>query len=150
MKKLLIINYSFIFVLIAFLSGCDSPETQKNTSLHKVDGKLHGENKWFYEDGTLQLQANYNMGVLDGVFIRYHENGKKELEEHFENGLREGSSNTYYPNGNIKTEAIFKQDTLQGIYYIYHRYTKSLLSEWKIISNDSLREQSDAWNSYRI
>ena len=61
-------------------------KSKKICSIEKyVDGKLHKDQRYFYEDGTLKSLINYKNSILDNNTILYWPNGKIKRELYFEN-----------------------------------------------------------------
>jgi len=53
--------------------------------MHDQEGKTTSHQIWF-ENGNLKLDAKYKNGELDGIYTRYHENGKVAYKREFANG----------------------------------------------------------------
>ena len=88
-----------------------------------VDGKEHGQERWWYEDGARAGQCSYRDGLLDGPCLHWHPmgirrncrwsiaggegmaelvwfaNGKEKSSARFELGKQEGN-----PRDGMKTE----------------------------------------------
>ena len=81
-------------------------------------GKLDGEQKRFFKEGTLQAIMQYTKGVLHGKKALWNDSGSL-LEEatYFEGGL-EGP---YYLKRQNGTEIIsnYKNNKLEGLYLLY-------------------------------
>lgn len=53
--------------------------------MHDKEGKTTYHKIWF-ENGNLELDASYKNGKLDGVYTRYHENGKIAYKREYADG----------------------------------------------------------------
>ena len=104
-------------------------------------GEKDGLWEWYYPNGTLLMEENYNDGELDGLFVEYDEHGniisKGEYIEGLEDGswfykrgvateigsyyegLRIGDWKTFYENGKPATESHYDQGLLNGKYLVY-------------------------------
>lgn len=112
---------AIISIAILFLS-CQKTETSKYPNgqvkfiLHKNEqGKLHGESKYWYENGNLMLTADYTNGIIDGKLARYREDGTKLTEDVFVNGKLNGVCHEFHYNGNVLSEMPYVNDTLHGM-----------------------------------
>jgi len=62
---------------------------------------------YYYPDGNVSREFNYQGGKAHGVHIRYHENGQKYTEENFSNGKKHGTVRRWTEEGNIARDANF-------------------------------------------
>ena len=76
--------------------------------------RIDGQAKWWYENGSLQIVADYKKGKLDGKVIRYYGNGMKQSEAEYRNDLLNGLSLDYNFNGKVIVEKNYRNDTLDG------------------------------------
>jgi antitoxin component YwqK of YwqJK toxin-antitoxin module len=51
------------------------------------NGKRHGKTIRWYEDGKKKYENKYQNGRLHGKFIGWHENGNKRYEYEYQNGI---------------------------------------------------------------
>lgn len=100
--------------------GCDG--AQSNVKTHEEyypDGKLketveldqqgksHGVQKAFWENGNVQSEYTWQHGVLDGIVKVYYENGKLSGIGHFSNGAQDSILTNYYGNGKVESLTTF-------------------------------------------
>lgn len=64
------------------------------------EGKLDGNRKVYYKDGTIAEDTNYKAGIKDGTAKTYSEKGKLIDEHIYKNGQFEGLASYYDGNGN--------------------------------------------------
>lgn len=127
------------------------------TSLaHYSEGKLHGINKDYFDNGKIKAIINYNGGLLEGDCIYYHSNGQIEQTGYFVNnlfhglykyydsmgiiiadaiyqkGLKKGKSHEYYEDGSIKNYNFYRADTL--VYSRNYKDNESLTYEYPILN----------------
>ena len=76
-------------------------------------GKEDGAIKYYYEDGTLQMEAYAKDGKPEGSSKYYYENGKIYQEENYINGKRNGIFKTYNEDGGLASEVLFKDDVME-------------------------------------
>ena len=71
-----------------------------------IDGKIvHGIRASYYRDGkTLYSKQTYNYGVKHGPATWYYKNGQVFKQTNFEDGKRQGLTRVYYKNGNLLAE----------------------------------------------
>lgn len=91
----------------------DSELKSKTVSYCKLD-KLHGKTKIF-KHKILIAEIDYVNGVVDGLFIRYYENGNIELICQYESDQLVQSTE-YHENGNLR-EKIFPKTGYRALYY---------------------------------
>ncbi|MCA9112861.1 MAG: exo-alpha-sialidase, partial [Planctomycetaceae bacterium] len=80
------------------------------------DGRylLHGPERWYYPDGTLQYEATFALGKKVGSEVLYYPDGSKVWSwNHFENGSSVWTQ--YRPDGSRKTESHWKDLHADGI-----------------------------------
>ena len=82
--------------------------TQKNQNFH--DGK------WikYHENGRKRLEETYKDGNRDGKVIGYFVDGEKNFEGMFKNGNRDGKWIYWWPNGQKHSEGTWKDGKLDG------------------------------------
>jgi antitoxin component YwqK of YwqJK toxin-antitoxin module len=66
-----------------------------------LDGGLHGENKKYFINGTVQEIANYSFDKLHGEYKRFNIMGEVVDEGFFYEGLKDGVWKEYAPNGSL-------------------------------------------------
>ncbi len=70
------------------------------------DGDKQGE--WFYNVGDHTEIGTFNLGLKDGKWIHYFENGNKSFEGEYRNDEPIGKHNYFYPNGNLKLSGNYR------------------------------------------
>ena len=86
---------------------------------YKLNNKLHGEYKSFYNNGKLEIITSYNKGKIDGLFIRLYKNGFIEEKILYTNGNKEGECIAFYDNGIPKEKSYFVNNKTKSI-VLYH------------------------------
>lgn len=115
-----------LLAAVFMLSACSSVEKDYwengnlKSELPYKGGKLNGTARWYYEDGTIQLEVHYVDDVIHGPSTRYHDNGRKETEENYEHGLRQGMAVEYSYAGVRAEKMFYVNDTLHGPYRKWH------------------------------
>ncbi|MBW1294894.1 toxin-antitoxin system YwqK family antitoxin [Aquimarina litoralis] len=82
-------------------------------------GKLHGEQKTYFENGQLTEKTIYNNGERQGKRIVYSEKGILLKEFTYVNDQLHGITKYYDPNGKVKIEGNYKRDRKDGIWKYY-------------------------------
>ena len=73
---------------------------QQATQIDFVNGKRHGiESRWF-EDGTKKFEGRFKDNILVGVFEEWYQNGQRKSQAVWEGGKRE-SITEWDQNGNL-------------------------------------------------
>jgi antitoxin component YwqK of YwqJK toxin-antitoxin module len=111
----------FLFLMILFVS-CERTEKayyrdgQPKFIIPKNSlGKIEGDAKWWYENGSLMLTAEYKNGQLNGKMTRYYDNGNKQTEDNYLLGKLNGLSREMDLNGNVYSEKTYMNGTLNAI-----------------------------------
>lgn len=64
------------------------------------NGKLEGNRKIYYRDGTIAEDTNYKAGIKEGASKTFSEKGQPIEEHMYKNGQYEGTASYYDGNGN--------------------------------------------------
>jgi len=75
-------------------------------------GKIKGSGKFLNSDGGNIGSTGIPINGREGIWILYHENGKKSQECSYTNGKVNGSFISYYENGNKKFQVKYLNDNL--------------------------------------
>lgn len=133
MKKLLLIIVCFSFVQLQYaqdlLSYEEGSSVKKHITYYKngnkkavhsiKNGKEHGVAFYFFENGKLMEQGNFNEGVKTGYWERKSESGVKLAEANYnDEGEKDGTWRIYDENGTLRYE----------MHYINEKKT----GEWKV------------------
>lgn len=96
----------------------------KSYSLFK-EGKKHGIDREYYNNGKIKEEKEYNEGVLDGFFRKFYENGKLKEECSYDNDVKEDRCRSYYEEGGIKTDVIYDKGKVVSSFCISKRGRRS-------------------------
>lgn len=77
------------------------------------------EEKWFHENGVLQLEGKIVDNQREGVFKGYFPTGELMSIGKFVKGKREGKGKIYYENGKINIENEYRDGKPAGIWKVY-------------------------------
>lgn len=77
------------------------------------------EEKWFHENGVLQLEGKIVDNQREGVFKGYFPTGELMSVGKFVKGKREGKGKIYYENGKINIENEYRDGKAAGIWKVY-------------------------------
>jgi antitoxin component YwqK of YwqJK toxin-antitoxin module len=92
------------------------------------NGQRNGVTRFYnYDNRSLQYEATYKLGVLDGIFKIYDEMGNIGVLYMYKNGKRNGQYIAYYNNGNVRYKGTMKDDKLTGEYFEYSKSGKLTL-----------------------
>ena len=67
-----------------------------------MNGKFHGEYKYYHNNGKLRVICNYVNGDRQGEYKSYHDNGKLCLICNYVNGRYHGEYKIYHYNGELR------------------------------------------------
>ena len=104
-----------------------------------------GYYKGFYENGVLEVEANYIENELSGKWKHYNNTGNLEWIVTYTDGYRNGVYQQFHSNGKLKVEGSIIKEKKQGIEM---RYDENQTLVWKgYYHNDQF---SDVWMRYDV
>ena len=138
MKKLIL---SALFCLVSFYSfGYQIDENFTGQIIKKYkdgqvksienfkNGKLNGEFKEFFENGSLFQIGTFKNGDMKNIKV-FYENGNLKFEQNLKD--RKGKYRGYYPNGKLEVEGeVFQGDEI-GLWKYYNEEGNLLKTEYK-------------------
>ena len=138
MKKLIL---SALFCLVSFYSfGYQIDENfigqvikkYKDGQVKSIEnfknGKLNGEFKEFFENGSLFQVGTFKNGDMKNIKV-FYENGNLKFEQNLKD--RKGKYRGYYPNGMLEVEGeVFQGDEI-GLWKYYNEEGNLLKTEYK-------------------
>lgn len=77
------------------------------------------EEKWFYENGVLQLEGKIVDNLREGEFRGYHPSGELMSVGKFVKGKREGKGKIYFEDGHLKVDCDYRDGDPYGIWKYY-------------------------------
>jgi antitoxin component YwqK of YwqJK toxin-antitoxin module len=85
-------------------------------AVRTVDGKLvaHGTAKWYYNDGSVACEKNFENGMLNGPARWYHKNGELHMMLQYKNGKQDGLEKQYSEDGTLTSEKEWKDGVQDG------------------------------------
>ena len=89
-----------------------------------VNGLFEGNIKYYYESGELEATKNYFSGVEEGKFLRYYKSGELSSMSNYKNGTLTGESIGYYKDGVISYEAQYVNGRGEGEQIFYYKSGK--------------------------
>ena len=90
------------------------------SELHKADGKLDGNCKWYYATGAPMMEANYTMDVLNGESTRWFENGQVMIKANYKENQYEGVVEEYNVAGVLVKKSTYMVGVLNGLFYQWY------------------------------
>lgn len=99
----------------------------KQAEYTKVNGKLDGVLKVYFENGNLKKTGYYKNGIANGKFLEYNEGGNKTFEYYMKNDKKDGKLIAYKDN-KISFSTHYKGDIQNGerIDYYYNEDNETL------------------------
>ncbi len=90
-------------------------EPSKKTPINKcIVIEFTGTYKSFHEDGSIEINADFKNGLLDGKFIHFLSNFHKWREYNFLAGKKHGKATYYYPDGRLNSLTYWHEDKRDG------------------------------------
>ncbi len=77
--------------------------------------------KQYRTDGSVESEAEYHKGRLDGLSREYYPNARIKAEIYFRNGREHGIARFYYPSGIIQKKIIYERGKVEEITLYDHR-----------------------------
>ena len=128
------------------------------------EGKKHGNWKYYYKNGTLQLECIYKHGLRNGYYKEYDIEGNLLHAYKFVDGEKQefvaeltklDVKTEYYPNGKVKVKATYKDDKPEGVWREYSEdgeIEKSYIFKYGIIIGEGIiteqGEKTGPWKEY--
>ncbi|MDR2383093.1 MAG: hypothetical protein LBD76_04315 [Prevotellaceae bacterium] len=72
-----------------------------------VNGRMHGEAKYYYPNGKLRRTIEYKEARRNGLFVYYYDTGEKYSDEQYVNGKVNGLKQNYMKNGTVTMSCSF-------------------------------------------
>lgn len=79
----------------------------------------NGTERHFYLGGKVREEIHYNMGKIDGNWIRYFRNGHKRFIRSYVNGIPNGLWISWYPNGKMEMSGRYVNGVREGKWKTY-------------------------------
>ena len=138
---------NFLFIILLFLFGCDSPEshfsvagTGKAIIINANDPSLHFQNGYRYykgklfsgiieehfKDQTVQQSTQYENGKENGWSQTFFTGGKIAEKRFYLNGEKDSAHTGWWPNGNRRFEYHFSNGIYNGDYKEWYESGKLL------------------------
>jgi antitoxin component YwqK of YwqJK toxin-antitoxin module len=111
-----------IIELVTYKKGFITAREKINRS--DAENKKQGVWKWFYTDGTIQLEGVYKHGLKNGVFKYYDPKGNlKTIEKYLDDQKQQDAEEVakleikrdYFPNGKVKIEGTYRNGLAEGV-----------------------------------
>lgn len=144
-SKLILMKHKLFYLLFIVASlYAATLSAQKETSKYDngkleysieydADGLEHGQWKFYFENGQVEMMENYNHGLPVGAWESYYENGQLESKSFYNNqGYETGIWEGYFENGKLN----YKGEYLNGL----------PVKEWKIFQENGSLEASLSFN----
>jgi len=140
-----------LLVLIYFTS-CTVKKEERNKITDKVfhiyeenwiTNDLHGKNIYYYENGNIDIELNYNQGEINGEYLSYYRNKNLEFKVEYKDGVLlnvieyyneegeeldfgtfnngNGHLKKYYDDGTLRKEGDMLNGLMDGAWKFYTR-----------------------------
>jgi tetratricopeptide (TPR) repeat protein len=98
-----------------------------------LNGKVTGRHTFFYQNGNIQVERDYEDGYANGWDKEYYSNGSLKQSGRFVHGKEEGVWEDYFPNGSIRLRSNYRGGTLEDSAVTY--YSNGRVKERVLIKN---------------
>ncbi|CAH6419009.1 Hypothetical protein HVR_LOCUS197 [uncultured virus] len=97
---------------------------------HYVNGKKYGAYEENYESGKSYIRAEYYNDLLQGEYMKFHNNGKlDEFITRYVDGKKCGAYAVFNKNGDLEFECQYQNDIKHGICKTYYRMYDIIMEE---------------------
>lgn len=117
----------------------------KQAEYTKVNGKINGALKVYYENGKLKKTGYYKSGLANGKFVEYDQEGNKTFEYYQSNDKKNGKLTAYVDN-KISYSSYYKDDIQNGERTEYYYDDESGRLYLKVIGNLLNGEKEGNWS----
>lgn len=91
----------------------------KSEIRYDQDGKQHGLAKFFYENGAVKEESNWEHDLQQGSSRLLYENGAVMEETNWKEGKLDGPASFFYENSKIKATRTYKDGMDEGMFKEY-------------------------------
>ncbi len=84
-----------------------------------LNNRYHGNQTYFYPDGSIQSKGKMYNGLKNGLWSSYHENGKLAREGNYVSGNSHGEWKHYNDQGVLIRRSNYDNNELHGLYESY-------------------------------
>lgn len=78
-------------------------------------GRKHGAERWWHENGTLQLEASYQDGKRDGAYRAWHVDGTPWYAGRDSLGVPVDTLRFWFPNGRLQSLSVFTNGAVASL-----------------------------------
>lgn len=104
-----------------------------------------GKHMYYFENGKIGKEENYNKNQLTGIYKEYYENGQVKCQLNYLNNKTNNKFTYYFENGQVKKTGTYIDNELDGL--VNYNYTNG--EKWKELNykNNKLHGKAIAWHS---
>ena len=85
------------------------------------EGEIEGERRIYFESGKIKNEREYRGGKADGKFFEYYKTGELHMNGNYDEGLKDGVWKIYYKNGKIKERGKYEKGEKIGIWKTFYK-----------------------------
>ncbi len=136
--------------------GSDIPFTGKEKAMVEgkiieydvVEGMRHGDFRFYYENGNLEVQGQMDHNKNIGKWQYYYMTGELESEGNFVDNNPEGKWTLYFPSGKIMEEGIFTNGKRVGLWKQFDEQG-NLIMDKEFLLDDSATTEENFLDKFR-
>lgn len=136
--------------------GSDIPFTGKEKAMVEgklieydvVEGMRHGDFRFYYENGNLELQGQMDHNKNIGKWQYYYVTGELEMEGNFVDNNPEGKWTSYFPSGKLMEVGVFTSGKRAGLWKQFDEQG-NLTMEKEFLLDDSTNTEENFLDKFR-
>ena len=136
--------------------GSNIPFTGKEKAMVKgkiieydvVEGMRHGDFRFYYENGNLEVQGQMDYNKNIGKWQYFYMTGELESEGNFVNNNPEGKWTWYFPSGKIMEEGNYTNGKKLGLWKQFDEQG-NLIMDKEFLLNDSATTEENYLDKFR-
>ena len=97
----------------------------------------------------IKTEVNYENGILEGEFVKYYRNGKKQEKSHYQNGVKDGISFWFFENESISIEYPYAKGEINGVAKTYYN-DGTLKTESAYLNNELNGQKKEYFLSKKL
>lgn len=127
----------------------DNKSTPRNTYLVNKREK-HGKEFFYYRNGKINKERNWNNGKLEGVETIYYESGNIYIQKNYINGILDGEYIVFSPKGEVMAKYDYQNGNMISSeeFPIHQHYAQVTFETEPLVGEEELYNFYDIENEY--
>lgn len=107
-----------------------------------VEGMKHGDFRFYYENGNLEVQGQMDHNKNIGKWQYYYMSGELESEGNFVDNNPEGKWTWYFPSGKIMEEGNFTNGKRVGFWQQFDEQGNTVIDKEFLLDDSTTKEEN--------